>query len=55
MYLAGYTMQEIAEAVGIPQQTVSDTLPKITTLEKSVKNMAEFQDSEFETPRQSII
>lgn len=50
MYLAGYTMQEIADEIGMPHQTVSDSLPKITTLEKSAKNLAGFQDSEFEIP-----
>lgn len=50
MYLAGYTMQEIADAVGMTKETVSETCQKITAMEKSDKLLANFQDSEFETP-----
>ncbi len=50
MYLAGYTMQEIAEAVGMHPDTVLETTRKFTEMEKSVKLLANFQDSEFEVP-----
>ena len=48
MYLAGYTMQEIAEAVGMHPDTVLETTRKFTEMEKSVKLLANFQDSEFD-------
>ncbi len=50
MYLACHTQQEIAEAVGLPQQTVADSLPKLTDLEKSVKIFSSFSDPDFEVP-----
>ncbi len=50
LYLAGYTMQEIADAVGVHKDSVSETCRKFAELEKSDKNLANFQDSEFETP-----
>ena len=48
MYLAGYTMQEIAETVGMHPDTVLETTRKFTEMEKSVKLLANFQDSEFD-------
>lgn len=53
MYLAGYTMQEIAEAVGIDKANISreiENLLQISSLAKSQQLHASFQDSEFETP-----
>ena len=50
MYLAGYTMQEIADVVGVHKDSVSETCRKFIDLEKSDKLLASFQDSEFETP-----
>ena len=50
MYLAGYTMQEIADVVGVHKDSVSETCRKFIDLEKSDKLFASFQDSEFETP-----
>lgn len=50
MYLAGYTMQEIAEAVGIEKMSVSrevESCNNFTTLEKSYKIKANFQDSDI--------
>ena len=44
MYLAGYTMQEIADAVGVHKDSVSETCRKFAELEKSDKNLANFQD-----------
>jgi DNA modification methylase len=53
MYLAGYTMQEIAEAVGIDKANISreiENLLQISSLAKSQQLHASFQDSEFEVP-----
>ena len=53
MYLAGYTMQEIADAVGFEKSTVTketEDLVKISSLAKNHQVFATFQDSEFETP-----
>ena len=40
MYLAGYTMQEIADAVGIHKDSTSETCRKFADLEKSDKLLA---------------
>ena len=53
MYLAGYTMQEIADTVNVEKMSVSreiESCNNFTGLEKSYKNLANFQDSEFEAP-----
>lgn len=50
MYLAGYTIEEIADDVNLSKAKISDTCSEFTRLEKVNKNLAEFQDSEFETP-----
>jgi len=50
MYLAGYTMQEIADAVNLSMAKISETCSEFATLEKVNKNLANFQDSEFEAP-----
>lgn len=53
-YSSGHAQQEIAEAVNLPQQTVYDSLPKMTDLEKSVKISADFADPEFDTPLYNV-
>ena len=51
MYLAGYTMQEIADVVGVDRKTIErETTDIYTRLEKSPQLLSNFQDSEFETP-----
>ena len=50
MYLAGYTNDEIAEAVGLSEASIRQTTAEFTTLEKVRQLNASFQDSEFETP-----
>lgn len=53
MYLAGYTMQEIADAVGLERSTITkeiESLVNISSLAKNHQVLANFQDSEFETP-----
>jgi len=51
MYLAGYTNEEIAEDMNISVQPVKDVTTDIfTKLEKNPKNLANFQDNEFEVP-----
>lgn len=47
MYLAGYTMQEIADAVNLSMAKISETCSEFATLEKVNKNLANFQDSEM--------
>ncbi len=50
MYLAGYTMQEIADTVNVEKMSVSreiESCNNFTGLEKSYKNLANFQDSEM--------
>lgn len=37
LYLQGYTQEEIAEAVGIPQRTISDVLAEICKYEIPLK------------------
>ena len=53
MYLAGYTMQEIADAVGLERSTITkdiEGLVNISSLAKNHQVSASFQDSEFEVP-----
>lgn len=53
MYLASYTQTEIAETVGLPQQTVADqlkVLPEKRYNDKPVKLLAEFEDEDFTAP-----
>lgn len=51
MYLAGYTNEEIAEDMNISVQPVKEVTTDIfTKLEKNPKNLANFQDSEFDMP-----
>lgn len=54
MYLAGYTMQEIADetgmALGGDLSKLIKSFEDFTALEKSQKNLASFQDTEFEVP-----
>lgn len=51
MYLAGYTIEEIAEELKISVQPVKDVTADIfTKLEKNLKLLANFQDSDFEIP-----
>jgi len=52
LWLACWTEEEIAEAVGAPQQTVSDQtkeLPKLATWPKSVV-LAEYREPEWTPP-----
>jgi ParB-like chromosome segregation protein Spo0J len=51
MYLAGYTNKEIAEITGLSEKSIYEqTTYLLTELEKSKQLLANFQDSEFETP-----
>jgi len=53
MYLACHTQQEIADEVGLSQPQTADaikTLSDFPNLEKSIKNLADFSDPDFETP-----
>lgn len=54
MYLAAYTQEEIAEAVGLSQMEVSREIEELSNnlevLPKSLKLHAFFNDPEFETP-----
>ncbi len=51
MYLAGYTNKEISEEVKQTEMTISEVTTKIFAgLEKSYKNLADFQDNDFEVP-----
>lgn len=55
MYLAGYTTEEIADATGVTKMTISEQTCKIfPELEKSYKNLADFQDTDFEPPIYNI-
>lgn len=53
MFMAGYTQEEIAKEVNMPQQTLADHLKELPNLEKfpkSVKLSALFQDPDFKPP-----
>lgn len=58
MYLAGYTMQEIADKnrlrLGGDLSNFIKSFEDFTILEKSQKILANFQDSDFETPIYNI-
>lgn len=55
MYLAGYTMQEIADSVNVDRKTIErETMDIYTNLEKSPKNLADFADTDFEPPLYNI-
>jgi len=48
-------LQEIADAVGVDRKTIERETTDISArLEKSPQLLANFQDSEFETPIQAI-
>ena len=56
MWMASYTQDEIAEAVNMPRQTLTDrlkVLPNLENLPKSAKLSALYQD-DFEVPIYNI-
>lgn len=57
MWLACYTQEEIAEAVGLSQPQIKEILEELSDMEKfpkSIKLLALFEDAEFETPIYNI-
>ena len=57
MYLACYTMDEIAEKVGVSQDTVERRIKDFTaksSTEPNAANLMNFQDSDFETPLYNV-
>lgn len=54
MWLACHTQEEIAEAVGVPRQTLDGLLPKMEELPNSAKVAANHQDADFTPPIYNI-
>ena len=53
MFMAGYTQEDIAKEVNMPQKTVDDHLKVLANIDKcpkSLKLSAQFQDPDFQIP-----
>ena len=53
MFMAGYTQEDIAKEVNMPQKTVDDHLKVLANIDKcpkSLKLSAQFQDPDFKVP-----
>jgi len=54
MWMACYTSEEIADAVGVSRQSVDGLLPKMEELPNSAKVLSKFQDQDFSPPLYNV-